>query len=207
MRRLNSGCLAICLLAGSLLTQADASEPEQRLQARLAGIDSLHAQFIQQGQTPQTGEFWLQKPGRFRFESAAPLSQTIVSDGQTLWTHDRDLAQVIIADLADREHEIPLLLFSRDPEKLLAQYAVEAFQDEQFEYFLLRSVSSDSPVTAITLRFDQEIPVGIRIASAMSDQTVVSLQAVTLNEAHEAAIYTFEVPEGIDVIDDRVQDN
>jgi outer membrane lipoprotein carrier protein len=43
-----------------------------------------------------SGSFAFQRPGRFRFVYAAPLPQTIVADGKTLWLYDEDLNQVTV---------------------------------------------------------------------------------------------------------------
>lgn len=97
------------------------ASPTEQLIELLAGFTAIRANFVQKesrGDTVQTGSFVLSKPNRFRIESSAPLSQTMVSDGESLWTYDRDLEQIIINSLDTRAAEIPMLLLQPNPENL-----------------------------------------------------------------------------------------
>ena len=58
------------------------------------------------------GSFAFQRPGRFRFVYAAPLSQTIVADGKTLWLHDEDLNQVTVRSQAGALDDTPAALIA-----------------------------------------------------------------------------------------------
>ena len=42
------------------------------------------------------GEFYLNRPGKFRWDYRAPYEQIIVSDGQRIWIYDVDLQQVTV---------------------------------------------------------------------------------------------------------------
>jgi outer membrane lipoprotein carrier protein len=183
-------------------------QPDRLLADRLLAINSIYATFTQAGNDDiQKGEFWVSKPGRFRFEAGAPLSQTIVSDGTDLWTHDRDLEQVIVASLADRAHEIPLLLFVQDAGTMLAQYEVDTYADGSSEFYLLTPVERDTPLNGITISFQDDLPASIRIENAMGEQTLVELSNVALNREVDATRFEFQPPPDADVIDDRMSEN
>lgn len=58
------------------------------------------------------GSFAFQRPGRFRFVYAAPLPQTIVADGKTLWLYDEDLNQVTVRAQAGALDDTPAALIA-----------------------------------------------------------------------------------------------
>jgi outer membrane lipoprotein carrier protein len=83
------------------LCAAHAADGKARLDAFLKGLTSLQADFEQttfnadrtrmvQGR----GTFYLQRPGRFRWEYETPNDQVIIADGARVYLHDRDLDQV-----------------------------------------------------------------------------------------------------------------
>ena len=46
-----------------------------------------------------TGHLLFQRPNLFLMEISPPVSQSITSDGESLWTYDKDLEQVVVKDL------------------------------------------------------------------------------------------------------------
>ena len=118
---------------------AQEADATARLVRILDSLQTLHAEFSHEAAPLKTqrGEIWLSKPDLFRVETAEPMSQTIVSDGVSMWTHDRDLEQVIISPLNNRVDEMPILLFSGEPEAIAQNYSIEFFEVEQIQRFLL----------------------------------------------------------------------
>ena len=54
--------------------------------------------FTETGEASQSssGRFYVKRPGRFRWDYAAPAEQLVVSDGTSLWMYDVDLEQVTV---------------------------------------------------------------------------------------------------------------
>ena len=209
----------MCLLSKSLLWylfalvavycgEAYCSEPltpDERLVRILGGVQTLHAEFAHEAASPevQTGEIWLTKQGIFRVETGAPLSQTIVSDGVSMWTHDRDLEQVIISQLNTRIDEMPILLFSGDPNLIPRNYSIEFFEAEQMQQFLLTPIDSTNLITTLLLTFEDNLPVSIAVENAMEERTTIKLSNVGELVDVTEQMFTLQVPEFADVIDDR----
>lgn len=65
-----------------------------RLSAYLSGIQTLVGDFVQVGPDGQRakGQFYIQKPGRVRFDYAPPSPIDIIADGQSVAIRDRTLA-------------------------------------------------------------------------------------------------------------------
>ncbi|MBS1214133.1 MAG: outer rane lipoprotein carrier protein LolA, partial [Proteobacteria bacterium] len=96
-------------LSFALVGQALGEEaPLQRLHAFLAKASSLSADFSQvqvdEKGVPgrkSNGVFYLQRPGKFRWDYQQPYRQEIVSNGGKVWFYDVDLEQVTAKRLND----------------------------------------------------------------------------------------------------------
>ena len=224
--------LAATLLAagaqptGELTTSSpgEASDPVSKLTALLGTFDTIHASFLQwpppgEGEA-QSGEFWLQKPASFRVETGPPLSQTIVSDGQSLWTHDRELEQVIISPLDLDVARTPLLLLAGDARDIGQAFVVdslerEALDQEAFEdssgrqdiHFILTPHDENHLLSRITLTFSRTargaMPASIAIENAMARPTLIEFNEVEPSPRLTGEEFRFVIPEAVDVIDDR----
>ena len=93
----------------------------QLLDAFLEKVDSMTADFNQQlwsadNQLVETanGTVSLKRPNRFLWSYSAPLEQVVLSDGQSLWMYDIELAQVTVAPLDDVIAATPAMLLSGD---------------------------------------------------------------------------------------------
>lgn len=199
------GLVIVIVLLSSDVFSSEQLGPDARLVRLLGGLQTLHAEFSHQAGPAQmqTGEIWLRKPGRFRVETAAPLSQTIVSDGVSMWTHDRDLEQVIISPLNNRVDEMPILLFSGEPEAILQRYTIEFFESEQIQHFLLIPIDNTNMLTKLILSFQNSLPVSISVENAMQERTTIKLSNVGEFNDVTGSTFTLKVPEFSDVIDDR----
>src|SRR5512139_3287101 len=98
-----------------------ADEPVKKLQAFLKASKSLTADFKQvlineAGNPVQTsyGVFYLQRPGKFRWDYLKPFQQQIVSTSGKVWFYDTDLEQVTIKKLDESVGSTPALLLSGD---------------------------------------------------------------------------------------------
>lgn len=206
MHHLNKFIFLALLFVAAKVPSQEVQSPIEQLETLLGSIDTLQASFTQQSVKTgmQTGNFWLQKPNQFRIETSAPLSQTIVSNGDSLWTHDRDLEQVIINKLNNRLAEMPVLLFVGDPSLIADSYEVDYFEDEALSYYILTPLASTSLFTRLQLTFNQSSPTRISVENAMGERTVIDLMDVVKNIDIEAARFTLTIPDEVDVIDDRL---
>lgn len=77
------------------------------------GVETLKGAFDQQNQDGSvvSGDFYLRRPGRMRFEYAAPQQLTLLADGWWVMMNDRELESVDRYPL----RETPLWLILKDP--------------------------------------------------------------------------------------------
>ena len=179
------------------------SSPTDLLIGLLKGINFFSARYDQLGESSeQSGQFWLGRPDRFRLKAFAPISQTIVSDGQNLWIYDLDLEQVIITPLHRDSGNIPLLLFASNPEKLKTNYNIEYYEDEERQHFVLSPLEQMDVIGKISLSFSSKLPDQLVFQTPSQELTVFKFHNVSTVPL-DPLIFNFEIPEGIDVIDDR----
>ena len=117
---LAAGCLALACTASMALAASESTA----LDAYLADVKTLRAQFSQQvtdskGAVVQrgTGSFVIKRPGKFRWEltpSGALAPQLMVADGKNLWFYDRDLDQVSVKPASAALSATPASLLSGD---------------------------------------------------------------------------------------------
>jgi len=79
-----AGALALCAGAAHA-----ASEAAQKIADHFSGVRSMTGEFVQFGpRGEQTGgKFFLQRPGKIRFNYEAPSTYRVISDGQSVIVH------------------------------------------------------------------------------------------------------------------------
>nr|WP_245750009.1 outer membrane lipoprotein chaperone LolA [Marinobacter zhejiangensis] len=202
------------LIAGlcSPVTLAQDADPASRLADILKGYRTYQASFIQilvnesGGPVQETrGELKAQRPGLFYWETQAPLSQFIVSDGESVSVYDPDLEQVTIHRLDERASSTPALLLSGEVGDLSESYEVSqrALGEKTLE-FTLKPRNPDSLFVSLRLSFyDGELQ-EMRMEDTLSQFSILSFDNVELNSTLPDSTFTLDYPEGVDVIQDDV---
>ena len=124
--------------AGGLFTSFDSKQRAEaaKVSAYLSSLQTLVGQFVQVGPdgSRTTGDFYMQKPGKIRFEYDPPSTISIVADGQSVVVRDRKLAT---------QDTYPL---SQTPLRFLLSNRIDLMQDTK-----VVSVSADDLYISITL--------------------------------------------------------
>ena len=195
---------ALVLLAGSVW-----AGPAEELTQRLATLNTLEAEFTQlardaAGRDIQSipGTLALVRPNLMRWETHDPIPQLIVSDGDSLWTYDRDLEQVTrdpVSVLADSPAALLLNLNGQD---LAEQYFVEELQRAGDKVVYQLTPNDDSLYQALVLEFLGEMPLSVGVIDTLDQQTRITLRNVRLNQPTTTA-FDFTLPAGVDLLDNR----
>ena len=206
IHRLLRTMLLSFLVAISLQTTAGGkAEDIQRLRDLLQPISSLSSQFKQRiidadGFELQAseGSFEAARPNKLRWIVKQPMAQQIISDGITLWVYDPDLEQVIIQPSNEDIAASPAILFSGDLDSLDSDYFVELLAEGSF---LLTPEQEGSLFNSTAIQFDGAKPSVIVLTDTLGQVTHISFTALKLNPPISADKFVFEIPQGIDVID------
>lgn len=131
-------------LPASIFTSFDANQKAQaaRVSAYLSSLQSLVGNFVQVGPdgSKTKGDFYIQKPGKMRFEYDDPNPIAIVADGQTLVVRDRKLATQDVYPL------------SQTPLRYLLSDRIDLLKDTN-----VVSVSADDLYISVTIEEKQAL--------------------------------------------------
>lgn len=199
----------LVLLAVLLISSVN-SYAEQGLErlVELFGFSQYQANFEQHsfdanGKALQQlqGRIVLQKPDQFYWQSGEPFPQQIISDGKTIWHYDEDLEQVVIQQYDEQLQHTPLLLILNHSDNIKANFELKKYHKKrQQERFTLSLKDSDNSIKTIELEFLKAQLVGLSFTDNMQQSTAISFSDIELNQAAEASLFEFEVPEGADVL-------
>lgn len=193
------------LISGALWA-SDVSE----LQKLLSNTQSYQARFQQlvldaKGQRLQEvgGFMQVKRPGLFRWQTDAPFDQLLVANGKTLWVYDKDLEQVTIQPLDQRISQTPALLLSGDVAALSESYQVSRSGNDASQRFELVPVGADSLFESLSLIFNQDALTEMKLEDSLGQRTTISFVDVVINPELDQKVFEFQVPEGIDVIQEN----
>lgn len=151
------------------------------------------------------GFMQVKRPGLFRWQTDAPFDQLLVANGDTLWVYDKDLEQVTIQPLDQRISQTPALLLSGDVKTLSDSYQVSGSAEGAVKRFDLKPVADDSLFESLSLIFDKNALVEMKLEDSLGQKTTISFVDVVVNPKLDKTVFEFQVPEGIDVIQESAE--
>ena len=206
--------LLYCLLFASVVRAeepvlAPPGSAREQLSLFSSGLETLHARFEQKVigsdgvvQEETSGQVWLSKPQLFRWEYGGDFPEWVVADGQRVWIYDVALEQVTVQDQSRAAADSPLTLLT-DPGLMDEQFEVrEAGEAWDLQLLELRSRSAESDFERILLGLrDGGLHLMI-MEDAFGLRTELRFHDVQRNPALDGSLFTFEPPDGVDVIGD-----
>jgi outer membrane lipoprotein carrier protein len=209
--------LLVVLLCVMLTPCLSAEEPNlappgsarEQLNLFSAGLETLHARFGQKVigtdgvvQDQSSGQVWLSRPQLFRWEYGGDFPEVVVADGARVWIYDVTLEQVTVKDQSSAGQDSPLTLLT-EPGRLDEQFEVrEAGEASNLQLLELRARSPESDFERILLGLRKGSLELMIMEDAFGLRTELSFQDVERNPALEPTLFTFEPPDGVDVIGD-----
>ncbi len=186
-----------------------ADEPVKQLQAFLKASKSLTADFKQvlineAGDPYQTsyGIFYLQRPGKFRWDYLKPFQQQIVSTSGKVWFYDTDLEQVTIKKLDESVGSTPALLLSGnislDDNFTMQDQGV----DGDMQWIKLLPKNQESSFKYILIGLNKGSLGGMELSDNFGQLTRIYFSNVLLNPPIKPTVFEFKAPKGVDVISD-----
>lgn len=184
------------------------------VEARYENIKSLSAKFKQESsflgfaeKSESEGEVYFKKPGQMDWQYSTPEIQRFVSNGKTLWFYQPDLEQVTLSTFKESfSSELPVSFllgigslhktFTFKKSCLTAEGKIllellPKTEDQSVQEFSLLVSSSDY------------LPQGAKIVDAGGNQTSIIMDKLVQNADLGNLDFNFEIPRGVDVIDQR----
>ncbi|MBF0161907.1 MAG: outer membrane lipoprotein chaperone LolA [Magnetococcales bacterium] len=198
--------------AGETAQATTMTAPVKRLQAFLKKTKTLEADFVQRIEnaesgvpTESSGHIATAKPGRFRWDYRTPAPQTLVSDGQSIWFYEPDLAQVTVGK-ATRLDNTPAVLLSSDV-PLHTLFTWETTEDPQLQLPAVRLFPrTKGTVQEILLVLHPERDELLKLIThdSLGHISHFTFQGMRINRALAAEHFQFKIPPQVDIIEDTV---
>lgn len=146
------------------------------------------------------GTVELSRPGRFRWTYTAPYEQLLVADGLNIWSYDADLAQVTVKPQAEVLSNTPAVLLGGGGDVFNDFTLVDSFSDRGVDWLRLTPATSDGGFESVDLGFQDGILSRMIFLDALGQSTLIALFDVAVNEPVSAGMFTFEVPDDVDLV-------
>ena len=201
--------LAVILpfLAAPPAAMAQAGPARAQLEQFAHELESLYAHFDQQVLKPDglvedksSGEVWLLRPNRFRWQYGGEFPELVVADGQKVWLYDEMLEQVTIKEQSFMTSDSPLMLLT-DVSRIEEQFEVrELGGDSGLQLLELRSRNPESEFERILLGLDKGELLLMAMEDAFGLRTEIRFREIQRNPTLDEKLFQFTPPEGVDVI-------
>lgn len=205
--------LALLLLSGGECRALGASEVAAAVQKKYTALRSLSARFSQEsrlatlGRTRhKEGKIYFSRGGKMRWEYEGPEPQLIVTDGRTLWYYRPEQKQVVVQELGLAfTTQTPLLfLFGEGDLAEEFEWRREDLDAGPSGSYLLemkpRRESPDLVGLAVEVRARDFSIASTTLEDAFGNITRLRFSDEKENPGLPAGLFTFEVPEGTEVV-------
>lgn len=196
-------------LALALPAFAWAAEPTEviaSVEKRYASVESISGTFTQTtaselyGTSTTQGRMVLQRPAKMRWDFDD--GKQYVTDGSTMWIKNPAEKQVIkMSDVSAAASSADSLLQSLD--KVSELFTVQVLEDtEKRKRLKLTPKGDNEAVKEIELALDGDLVLDeVGILDAFDQRTTFDFDGVKLGSAVDPGTFTFEVPDGYEVLD------
>jgi len=178
--------------------QYDRAGTVARVESYISGISTIQAKFNQVAPdgSVQTGTFYLQRPGKMRWQYNPPTPVLLVSDGDTITYYDSDLGQVNYIALDDT---LAGFLARKDVRLESAATKITDFKAEADVIRITIVERTDPSKGALTLEFvDRPLQLKfMTVKDASGNVTRVQLQGAEYGMKLDPALFVFKDPRGI----------
>lgn len=149
-----------------------------------------------------SGQLRISRPGRFRWDYDPPAEQSIIADGERMWVYDIDLEQVTVRKLTDALGTSPAGVLSSGGNPKHNYRVQDLGQQGEIGWVSLHSKEEAASFSEIQLGFDRGTLRLIQLLDDLGQITRIALSDVKENIAIGAEWFAFEIPKGVDIIDE-----
>ena len=204
-------CFVALLTLGSVGAQAQSAVGLQsKIAAKYESLNAMSASFVQ-----VTSSEFMDAPERFsgtlvfsEFKYRVQTSaQNIVTDGQTLWIHNRAEKQVIINDFVEDEFSFSLTSLLRQIGSDYSASLVGRVSKNGVDHDQIELIPIDENVqfkrVQIEARSTDQVVTKVDVLDYNDVRMVFELADIVLNPVISDESFSFVIPTGVEVIDLR----
>lgn len=194
--------LLVLLLASTSVWAA----PKDELNARLSKNDGFSADFTQKVTSPEgevlldgEGSADISRPSLFRWKTSAPDETLLVSDGKNVWYYSPFVEQVTILSQEQATAQTPFVLLTRNRASDWANYDVTQSDDT----FTVKPTAADSSVGTFQIKINAKgVVQQFNVIEQDGQKSQFEFTHFSMKKP-DAAIFSFSVPKGVEVDDQR----
>lgn len=204
MKKIVTGILLLAFMAPAW----GASDARAKLNNFFTKVSTIQGSFVQevynkQGALKQTarGNFFLSRPGKFRWIYQTPDQQEIISDGRNFWIYDKELDQVTVKAVNQALSSTPVaLLMQRTVPD--SQFKVEEMKQKAngWDWFYLTPHRKNAEFQAISLGFDNAGNIRQMVMYDHIGQETAMTFSARSNVAIDQNRFRFVPPAHVDVV-------
>ena len=196
------------LLLGALCGALCAASPASDVEKYLAGLSAWSADFTQtiddgSGKVVRSaaGRFYLQRPGRFRWDYTQPSEQLVLADGKQIWFYDKDLGQANVRGMDATLASTPASLLSGGG-SVSGEFDIKALPpDGGLQWFQLTPKHPDTDFQLVRIGFDKDGQLAsMFLADKLNQVTQLTFTHPVRNPKFAPDLFSFSPPPGVDVI-------
>ncbi len=178
----------------------------------LEGFETLRARFRQRVEDSRgtllreaAGSLEASRPERFRWEVETPFAELLIGDGRMLWLWDPDLEQLTIRPYDDRLAQTPARLLSGSAADVVNSFDITArVRTEQRSVYELRPLAGEGLFERLDIILTGGVPRALVVHDSLGQRTEVLFEDVGVDVDIADDRFTFEIPEGADVLREGV---
>ena len=169
----------------------------QRYQARFTQVTVDEAK---QPVQESSGNLWIERPGKFRWNYSTPFEQQIVGDGKKVWVYDVELKQVAVRGMQGVLGATPAILLAGKGNLDTVFTIKDLGRDGTLDWVQLKPKKKDGGFEDLRIGFEKGKIRNLEMVDGFGQTT-----RVTLHDAQENAVigvekFNFKPPAGVDVI-------
>ena len=152
------------------------------------------------------GTLQMQRPGKFRWNYKKPYEQQIVADGNKLWVYDVEMEQVIVKSEELALGNTPAVLLSGNAsitDKFVVTEEVHNESGSQQEFWVqLVPKDKDTGFEKLIMGFAGDHLQFMELRDTFGQVTRLTFSNLKVNQSIDPSVFKFNIPKGIDVIDE-----
>jgi len=196
--------MVILLSLGTVAAQAAATQDLQRffnkVQRYSARFDQVTLDEALNPIQESSGNLWIERPGKFRWNYTVPYEQHIVGDGKQVWVYDVELKQAAVRRMQGALGATPAILLSGKG-ALDGVFAIKDLgRQGKLDWVQLTPKKSDGGFEIIRIGFEKGGIRTLEMVDGFGQTTRVTLRDARENIRISADKFSFQPPAGVDVI-------
>jgi outer membrane lipoprotein carrier protein len=145
------------------------------------------------------GKVHLSHPSLIRWHALEPDENLLVSDGTTLWIYNIDLEQVTATSAKQAIDSTPFALLASHDDALWSNYKVTKVADA----YVIAPIEQNGQVKQLSLYFKDQQFSQLVIEDLSQQKSEFTFSDSQSNKPLQSTLFTFTLPEGVELDDQR----